>query len=52
MKKAYETPMAEKIEFRYERVVAQSGSDCGTKFENIGPDDSGCTVQKPVTKVN
>ena len=53
MKKAYATPIAEKIEFRYERVVAQSGSSCGIKYENIDNDGvNGCDHQIPVTKVN
>ena len=51
MKKMYEAPKAEKVEFRYEEiVVAESGKKCVGHYDtptdyNFKPDGStGCTV--------
>lgn len=41
MKKQYETPVAEKIEFCYRDQVVASGSTCESKWVNTGGDS--CT---------
>lgn len=36
MKKTYETPVAEKVEFRYQEQVAASASNCISAWINVG----------------
>ena len=36
MKKQYETPVAEKVEFQYQEQVVASNSTCSSSWVNIG----------------
>lgn len=50
MKKSYETPVAEKVAFRYQEQVAASTSNCISYWSNIGMfacDDEPIFIERP-----
>lgn len=51
MKRAYETPNAEKIQFQYQEQVVASNTSCIDRWVNIGVDE--CTDgNKHLEKLN
>ena len=50
MKKEYETPVAEKVNFQYQEQVAASGSVCTEEWKHTG--DTSCTSQQWVRNLN